>query len=99
MVAAAQSYEPALLQPSEGSELACIHCGAPVPRARRGAALQPFCCEGCRTVYSVIQEHGLQRYYAERERAGGDAGAAPAKPTRRRYGELDEPRFQALHCE
>ena len=76
---------------------ACAHCGLEVPRALvdEGAERQ-FCCHGCRAVYAVIHEHGLDRYYAFRAEA--DAAPEPASPTGRSYAELDDPGFQARAC-
>lgn len=44
---------------------ACIHCGTPVP-TDRGAST--FCCTGCEYVYNLIQDKGLDHYYALRDR-------------------------------
>ena len=38
--------------------LACKHCASPVPRAG-----EEFCCLGCASVYSLLHEEGLERYY------------------------------------
>ena len=74
---------------------ACAHCGLPVPPAAAvdGAARQ-FCCEGCRAVWAILHEHGLERYYALRE----GAAPAPAAPADRLYAELDDSAFQARTC-
>jgi Cu2+-exporting ATPase len=74
---------------------ACAHCGLPVPPAglATGAPRQ-FCCEGCRAVWAILHEHGLERYYALRE---GPAPAPPG-PADRLYTELDDPGFQVRAC-
>jgi Cu2+-exporting ATPase len=73
----------------------CAHCGLPVPPAAvEAGALRQFCCEGCRAVWAILHEHGLERYYALRE----DAAPAPAATADRRYGELDDAGFQARTC-
>jgi Cu2+-exporting ATPase len=69
---------------------ACAHCGLPVPFGRTA-----FCCDGCKTVYSVLHEHGLNRYYALAREAGG---SRPAKVTGRRHEEFDDPAFLARAC-
>jgi Cu2+-exporting ATPase len=76
---------------------ACAHCGLDVPPGLvdEGAERQ-FCCHGCRAVYAVIHEHGLDRYYAFRAEADGEP--QPASPTGRSYAELDDPGFQARAC-
>lgn len=79
------------------ARLACAHCGLGVPAGLvdEGAEWQ-FCCHGCRAVYAVIHEHGLDRYYAFRAEA--EAEPQPASPTGRSYAELDDPGFQARAC-
>jgi P-type Cu2+ transporter len=74
------------------SEVACSHCGLPVPRGleRAGKASQ-FCCDGCRTVYQVINGAGLGRYYSELAQAGSTARRASAGD--KTYAELDDPAF------
>jgi Cu2+-exporting ATPase len=66
---------------------ACTHCGLPVPRGRTGT----FCCAGCEIVAGAIAEHGLERYYALRDRG------EPAHATSRSYAELDDPAFRRVH--
>src|SRR5262245_22118552 len=75
----------------------CAHCGlaVPAPRLDEGGA-PSFCCEGCRTVYDVLREHGLGRYYALRAAAGGTGRAA--RPSGRAHAELDHPSFTARAC-
>ena len=70
----------------------CAHCGLPVPPAlvEAGAGRQ-FCCAGCRTVWSVIHEHGLDRYYGLRDDSG--VRARPARVLGRSYPEFDDPHF------
>ena len=74
---------------------ACAHCGLPVPAGLIDAgAPRQFCCEGCRAVYAVIHEHGLERYYALR----ATPAPAPARPSERRFAELDDPGFAMRAC-
>ncbi|MFA0964889.1 heavy metal translocating P-type ATPase [Roseivirga sp. BDSF3-8] len=54
----------------------CRHCGDPLP-ATGGLTIpdhQPdrgaFCCEGCRTVYAMLHEAGLDDFYTIDEEAG-----------------------------
>ena len=88
--------ESAVARPVAAS-FACAHCGLDVPPGLvdEGAERQ-FCCHGCRAVYAVIHEHGLDRYYAFRAEA--EAVPQPASPTGRSYTELDDPGFQARAC-
>ncbi len=74
---------------------ACAHCGLSVPHGRLDpSAPRQFCCEGCRAVWALIHEHGLERYYALR----GRAAPGPARPSERSYAELDDPGFQSRAC-
>jgi len=40
----------------------CIHCGLDLGAAH-DSGLGPFCCQGCRTVYQLINDTGLERFY------------------------------------
>jgi Cu2+-exporting ATPase len=44
----------------------CVHCGSELGRAWREKD-GPFCCRGCRAVYGLIHQAGLQRYYDLRQ--------------------------------
>jgi Cu2+-exporting ATPase len=88
-------------------DVACAHCGLPVPAGLvEPTEARQFCCGGCRAVWSTIHACGLERYYelAEREAALGrelDAAGAdarrPATVTGQRYGHFDRPEFTARH--
>ncbi|MCU0225576.1 MAG: heavy metal translocating P-type ATPase [Acidobacteria bacterium] len=70
----------------------CAHCGLPVaPALVEADAERQFCCAGCRTVWSVIHEHGLDRYYGLRDDSG--ARARPARVLGRSYAAFDDPAF------
>ncbi len=76
--------------------LRCAHCGDRVPAGLIDHhASRQFCCNGCRTVYEVIHQCGLDRYYALRQDAETSAGRVQAND--RRYGELDDPTFHRLY--
>ncbi|MFV8753568.1 heavy metal translocating P-type ATPase [Nannocystaceae bacterium ST9] len=49
----------------------CAHCGLPAPASPSG--LPSFCCAGCKTVWELLHEVGLDHYYDLRERLEGDA--------------------------
>lgn len=76
---------------------ACSHCALPVPAGRidAGADVQ-FCCEGCETVWSVLHEHGLDRYYDFVEDRGETVKRAST--TDKSYAELDDPAFADLYA-
>lgn len=78
-------------------EVSCSHCGLPVPEGLVDAQAElQFCCDGCRTVYAVLHEHGLEGYYALQQEEADKA--EPAKTTGRRYAEYDDPTFFELYC-
>jgi Cu2+-exporting ATPase len=68
----------------------CAHCGLALPES---GALEHdgrrFCCNGCSTVYSAIQGAGLGAFYDDRFLEARDA--VPARPSGRRFAELDDP--------
>ena len=75
---------------SRAAGVVCDHCGLPVPPAlvREGEDLQ-FCCEGCRQVYAILHDWGLDGFYRQLEREGG--GVAPARISGRRFDDFDAP--------
>jgi hypothetical protein len=75
--------------------LDCTHCGLPVPAALVGPETEEqFCCNGCRTVYRVIQGYGLDRFYDLQDLS--DVKQA-ARTTDRQYREFDDPKFRELY--
>jgi len=48
----------------------CYHCGEDCPTQDIQVADKHFCCEGCRTVYQILNENGMCRYYDLDEQAG-----------------------------
>jgi Cu2+-exporting ATPase len=77
----------------EATDVACSHCGLVVPPGyvEPGAERQ-FCCIGCRTVWSILHEHGLERYYQLPDRS-----EQPVRSTGRRYDDFDHPAFRSLY--
>jgi P-type Cu2+ transporter len=76
-----------------GMEVACSHCGLPVPSGfvESGASNQ-FCCAGCRAAWAILHEHGLERYYALPDRRD-----QPVRSTGRRYDDFDHQAFRNLY--
>lgn len=75
----------------------CAHCGLPAPASTPG---QPsFCCPGCRTVYELLHEVGLERYYDLRERVEGERTPGQTRATQAAehpaFAHLDDPHVQA----
>ena len=74
-------------------DVACTHCGLPVPSGlfEPGEPVQ-FCCAGCRAAYGILRGHGLDQYYRLAERR-----EAPVRPSGRSYDEFDHAAFQSLY--
>ena len=49
---------------------ACAHCGDPCGDGGVREDGKHFCCSGCRTVYSLLQESGLGTYYSLEDKPG-----------------------------
>ncbi len=56
----------------------CKHCGDAVPPRRS----DEFCCRGCKAVYSLLHERGLERFYELGGSDGRAVGEAP-QPSRK----------------
>ena len=83
--------------PVHPPEASCAHCSLPVPAARVSAqAKQQFCCDGCRTVFALLHDAGLDDYYEQR--AASDLEVAAPRRSLRKFQELDEPAFLEKHC-
>lgn len=81
------SASPGALAPGD---VACAHCGLPVPVAERGAET-PFCCSGCRVAWDVLHASGLARYYDLSQRR-----LLRVEPSGRAFEEFDHPAFRDL---
>lgn len=74
-------------RPSVVAKTACFHCG---DECRAGVIQQDehdFCCEGCRTVYTLLHDNGLDAYY----RINPGAGISRKNQSAERYAWLDDP--------
>lgn len=81
------------------NESVCLHCRTTLPaRSEDG-----FCCRGCRSVYTLLQSSGLERYYTLRgERTLSPVSGALARPTAGRDQEgrgHEQPWLDALCAE
>lgn len=48
----------------------CAHCGEECKQGAIKLDDKSFCCEGCKTVYQILQENDLCQYYGEGETPG-----------------------------
>lgn len=51
---------------------ACFHCGDPCNAKDIEAYDKHFCCEGCKMVYEILNEHGMCTYYELNEAPGSN---------------------------
>ncbi len=73
----------------------CTHCDEPAV-AGITSSLDPskvFCCAGCKTVYEVLNDIGLDEYYNIKERAGSIRRRAPVQLSDQKYLFLDHDSF------
>jgi len=81
------------------ADVACVHCGLPVPPGLVNAQSEhQFCCHACDTAYHAICGSGLGQYYEYRRADASRAASRPATSTQGKYEEFDDPSFAALYC-
>jgi Cu+-exporting ATPase len=63
---------PILLQPKKYAPdtILCYHCHEACPDDRLHIENKHFCCDGCKLVYEILNEHGLCDFYKLDENAG-----------------------------
>lgn len=69
----------------------CFHCGEPCATTVVTFDDKGFCCEGCRTVYEILNANDLCRYYDLDDQAGWNVKAKPQEE----YAYLDDEQVQA----
>ena len=81
------------------SSTACYHCGNDCPDNTLFIDEKLFCCDGCKTVYSILSQHQLCQYYdiEQAGRPGNTLKANPSQsgPTQVRLEFLDHPDIAA----
>lgn len=77
----------------------CLHCDEPAVnplyRVDDVNHSSPFCCEGCLTVYEVIQAKGLGDYYSIKKDAAIYKRRSPVEKSAASFAYLDDQEFQA----
>ncbi|MBI4659265.1 MAG: heavy metal translocating P-type ATPase metal-binding domain-containing protein, partial [Verrucomicrobia bacterium] len=77
--------------PSSSTRPVCFHCGTPCRTAGWSSGEKAFCCQGCLTVFELLTENGLGRFYHLADGAGvrvrGDAKAG-------QFRFLDDPKVR-----
>ncbi len=51
------------IAPKNPEAVSCYHCGTPCPDLSISRSGKSFCCHGCETVFELLQENGLGRFY------------------------------------
>lgn len=69
----------------------CTHCGESCEDSPIHLEDKPFCCEGCKLVYEILQENGLGNYYRIENRPG----VSQLKRTKEEYAYLDDAEIQS----
>ncbi len=77
----------------------CLHCGEALDQSNTVRSNgKSFCCNGCRSVYELLNVLGLDTYYRIRESQNIIKTAAPPDPaTEEDYGYLDSESFTDLY--
>lgn len=87
---------PSFTGESSRVDVACSHCGLPVPPGLiQASSTEQFCCHGCTAAYQIIRGCGLERYYHVRDQAS--TSPTSVKATGKRYSEFDDPLFASLY--
>lgn len=71
----------------EQEQVACYHCGQPCEEANHAIDDKLFCCQGCRTVYEILNENNLCEYYTYQQNPGVNLRYVNEET----YNYLDEP--------
>ncbi len=65
----------------------CFHCGQNLETEDIYFDQKHFCCVGCKTVYEILNQNGLENFYAMNR----DAGVRPDDKANRHFDFLDTP--------
>ncbi len=70
----------------------CAHCGLPAPAPEGDAPA--FCCNGCRAVYAMMRDVGLDDFYRLRDRLGEAPAGRPVDDAPGDFAHFDDADFQ-----
>lgn len=65
----------------------CFHCGNPLEKERISFDDKIFCCNGCKSVYEILNVNNLSNFYELNKKAG----IRPSDDTATQYDYLDTP--------
>tara|TARA_R110000868_G_scaffold42681_5_gene144044 strand:- start:647 stop:3034 length:2388 start_codon:yes stop_codon:yes gene_type:complete len=85
----------------DNAQLYCTHCDEPALAGiiSRQDESKVFCCVGCRTVYEVLNNIGLDEYYDIKEQSGVIRRRAPVQISEQQYLFLDHDSFLKDYAE
>ncbi len=70
-------------------KLACSHCGEPCDDELISSGDGVFCCTGCKTVYELLHDNGMEAYYAQSELES--PGISQRQSIKTDFSYLDQP--------
>jgi len=73
---------------SNATALACFHCGETCTDRDIESLGKHFCCQGCKMVFEILEEHKLSTYYDLNGKPGTNRRILPRKD---KYAFLDDP--------
>jgi Cu+-exporting ATPase len=68
-------------------QLTCYHCGQDCPDESISIDDKNFCCNGCKTVYEILNKHQLCNYYSFQQ----SPGISPSEIYEKKFDYLNEP--------
>lgn len=75
----------------------CVHCDEailiPIFNEKDQAKKEPFCCSGCMTVFNVINNKGLEKYYEIKQQSAIFKRRSPAENKIQQFSYLDSEEF------
>ncbi len=79
---------------SKKEKLICYHCGLEMTESETvWFDDKPFCCNGCKTVYEILNKNSLGQYYTINEAPGIKTDEIDAT-IKQKYAYLDEPEIE-----
>ncbi len=79
---------------SKKEKLTCYHCGLEMTEAETvWFDGKPFCCNGCKTVYEILNKNSLSQYYTINETPGIKTDEIDDS-IKQKYAYLDEPEIE-----
>lgn len=76
-------------------ELECAHCGEPCESRQIEYADRYFCCAGCKSVFKILEQHGLCEYYDREDSSRALRKALATEADDDRYAVLNDPAVEA----